>query len=648
VKTQELERVRVGPKKVPFLSLAVSMLEAEREIERLRTWGRAPKQTALLELLVRESAPLPLPAVRKRVGSSSLPVAALKGRGLIAVDFLPVTRDPLAGRHYASSSPHLLYPSQEEALRSLEASLVVPVGGRPQSNPHVFLLHGVTGSGKTEVYLRALAKTIEIGKRGIVLVPEIAITPQTIERFASRFPGRVAVLHSGLSLGEQFDEWQRIKNGDFDVVIGPRSAVFAPQPELGLIVLDEEHEWTYKQQDRSPHYHAREVAIEVGRLCNAVVILGSATPDLESFYRSQRGEYQLLRLPERIAGQGLSPLPPVELIDMREELKAGNRGIFSRSLLHTVSRALQVQEQVILFLNRRGAATFVQCRHCGFVLRCRRCAVSLTYHSVGEELYCHQCNYHIPVPQMCPRCYSRSIKFLGLGTQKVEQEAALAFPGARLLRWDRDVTQGRHFHEEILDKFAKHEADILIGTQMIAKGLDLPRVTLVGVVNADLALNFPDFRSTERTFQLVSQVAGRAGRGPLGGRVIIQTYNPEHYALQAAAGHDYAAFYRQELEYRRQFNQPPFSRLARLVYAHPNVDICQKEAKRAARQIATERDAYGMPGLDIIGPAPAFIGRLRGRYRYQLILRGRDPGLLLSRVNLPQGWVVDVDPVGLV
>ncbi|MBM2831333.1 MAG: priA, partial [Dehalococcoidia bacterium] len=577
VKTQELERARVRPKESPHLRLVVSPPEAEEEVKRLRAGRRTASQAALLELLLKEPVPLPISLLRKRLGYSSLPAGALERRGLVMMESLPVIRDPLAGRHYTPSCPPRLYPSQERVWGRLEAGLTAVLGGTSSSKTPVFLLHGVTGSGKTEIYLRALARTVELGKKGIVLVPEIAITPQTIERFASRFPGRVAVLHSGLSLGEQFDEWHRICRGDFDVVIGSRSAIFAPQRELGLIVVDEEHEWTYKQQDRTPRYHAREVAVKLGRICGAVVILGSATPDLESYYRSERGEYELLELPERIAGHRLASLPEVELVDMREELKAGNRSIFSRSLLRGISRVLDAREQAILFLNRRGDATFVQCRRCGFALRCRRCDVSLTYHSVEEGLYCHQCNYRVSVPGLCPQCGSPGMKFLGVGTEGVEREAALAFPGARLLRWDRDVTRGRHFHEEILDKFIRHEADILIGTQMIAKGLDLPLVTLVGVVNADLALNLPDYRSAERTFQLSTQVAGRAGRGTAGGQVVVQTYAPEHYALQAAAGHDYAAFYQRELVGRRQFGQPPFKGLARLLYAHPNAGVCLKE-----------------------------------------------------------------------
>jgi primosomal protein N' (replication factor Y) len=478
-------------------------------------------------------------------------------------------------------------------------------------------------------------------------VPEISLTPQTIERFAARFPNRVAVLHSQLSLREQFDEWQSIRDGEFDVVIGPRSAIFSPQPNLGLIVVDEEHEWTYKQQEQSPRYHARDVAIKLAELTGAAVILGSATPDVETYYHAQQGDYHLLRLPERVVAGGGPSLPRTEVVDLREELKRGNRSIFSAALSGAIETVLAKREQAILFLNRRGAATSVQCRDCGYVLTCRRCEISLSYHLAEDSLLCHQCNQRSPVPQTCPRCGSRRIRYLGIGTQKLEQEVRQDFPGARLLRWDSDVTRGKNSHQVILDRFRKHEADILIGTQMVAKGLDLPRVTLVGVISADTSLNLPDFRAGERTFQLLSQVAGRAGRSILGGRVIIQTYAPEHYAIQAAAGHDYDTFYGEELAYRKQLHNPPFTRLASLTYTHTNDVACQKAAERMKQRIIEERDRRGIADLSLIGPAPAFIHRRRGRYRWQLVLRSSDPSAILSQIPIPQGWTVDIDPVGL-
>ena len=640
-RSYELEPVRARPKVEPFLSLAIEADQARQEAARLREQGKASRQASLLEYLAQQTEPVPWAEVRQNANCDKAVADALVRKGVVTFQQVKVTREPISYQGITPSHPLTLTPAQKAAFEAIKSSLA-------EGNAQVFLLHGVTGSGKTEVYLQALAEAIRLGKRGIVLVPEIALTPQTIERFAARFPHRVAVLHSKLSLGEQFDEWQRIRNGEFDVVIGPRSAIFAPQPDLGLIVIDEEHEWTYKQHEQSPRYHTRDVAIKLAELTGVVVILGSATPDVETFYHAQREDYRLLRLPGRVTPRDGSSLPPVEVVDLREELKAGNRSLFSRSLSQAMSQAVANEEQVILFLNRRGAATFIQCRSCGFVLRCKRCEVPLTHHLAEDALVCHQCNYRMPVPQACPRCTRRRIKFLGLGTQKLEQEVGYSFPTARLLRWDSDVTRGKHSHQEILDKFRTHQADILIGTQMIAKGLDLPLVTLVGVVSADTALNLPDFRAGERTFQLLSQVAGRAGRGTLGGRVIIQTYAPEHYAIQAASRHDYASFYNKEVDYRRQLHNPPFTRLAYLIYSHGNDALCQREAERMKRLLSQEIDSKGIADIELIGPAPAFIHRLRGRFRWQLILRGSELSAFLSPIPFPQGWTVDIDPLGLV
>ncbi|MFC1904614.1 primosomal protein N' [Chloroflexota bacterium] len=644
-RSYELEKLKVKPKIVLYLRLNVGIDKTQREATRLRE-GRANQQATLLDFLAQQSEPVSLAEARQRTRCSKAVIDALVSKGLVSLESVEVRREPLSYQHITLSNPLTLTTAQKSAFESIRSSLLQGANGR--ASPAVFLLHGVTGSGKTEVYLQALAEAVKLGKRGIVLVPEISLTPQTIERFASRFPQKVAVLHSKLSLGEQFDEWQRIRDGEFDVVIGPRSAIFAPQPDLGLIVIDEEHEWTYKQTDKSPCYHTREVAIKMAELTGAVVVLGSATPDVETFYCAQMGDYQLLQLPERVTPDEGASLPPVEVVDLRDELKAGNRSIFSRSLSQAIAKAVANREQVILFLNRRGGATFVQCRDCGFVLQCRRCDVAFTHHLAEDVLVCHHCNYKMPVPQVCPHCLSRRIKFLGIGTQKLEQEAGYAFPRARLLRWDADITRQKHAHEEILGRFRAHEADILIGTQMLAKGLDLPLITLVGVVSADTALNLPDFRAGERTFQLLSQVAGRAGRGPLGGRVIIQTYSPEHYAIEAAARHDYALFYEREIAYRRQLHNPPFARLALLVYTHTNEALCQTEAERMRRLLIEERDSRGVANLSLIGPAPAFVHRLRGRFRWQLILRGVELSSFLAQIPFPQGWTVDIDPVGLV
>ncbi|MFC2032516.1 primosomal protein N' [Chloroflexota bacterium] len=643
VRSYELEPIKVRPKSLLHLSLAVTASEARQESVRLRE-KRAIKQAALLDFLAQQYVPVTWAEVRQRTKCDKTVVDTLVNKGLVTVQQIEVKREPISYEGITPSRPLPLTGAQESALQSIKSSLLQATKGN--HSPPVFLLYGVTGSGKTEVYLQALVEAVKLGKRGIVLVPEIALTPQTIQQFASRFPHKVALLHSQLSLGEQFDEWQRIREGEFDVVIGPRSAIFTPQHDLGLIVIDEEHEWTYKQQD-SPRYHARDAAIKLAELTGAVVILGSATPDVKTFYHAQREEYHLLELPERVTPHEGSALPQVNMVDLRAELKAGNTSLFSRALSQAMAKTVANKEQVILFLNRRGGATFIQCRSCGFVLRCRRCEVALTHHFDDDVLVCHQCNYKMPVPQVCPQCLSSRIKFLGTGTQKLEREVNYTLPHARQLRWDSDATKGKHSHQQILNKFRAHEADILIGTQMVAKGLDLPLVTLVGVTDADTGLNLPDFRAGERTFQLLIQVAGRAGRGRLGGQVIIQTYYPDHYAIHAVVKQDYTLFYNQEIEYRRQLHNPPFARLARLVYSHTNDTLCQREAERMKRQLIEERDSRGIADLSLIGPAPAFIHRLRGRFRWQLILRGSEPTTFLHQITIPQGWTVDIDPVGL-
>ena len=642
-RSYELEPVKVKAKQESHLRLLLSAAEALREAEQLRR-QRAGRQADLLDFLSGVLQPVSLATARKVVNCSPATVKALENKEVIRIEQVEITREPISYQNITPSVPLPLTTTQKAALETVKASLEPAAEGNA---PKIFLLHGVTGSGKTEIYLQALAEAVRLGKRGIALVPEIALTPQAIERFASRFPGRVAVLHSALSLGEQFDEWHRIKNGEFDVVIGSRSAIFAPQPELGLIIIDEEHEWTYKQTDKSPRYHTRDVAIKLAELTGAAVILGSATPDVVTFYRAQRGHYHLLQLPERVVPAQGSPLPEVEIVDMKTELKAGNRSIFSRSLSQAINKVTANGEQAILFLNRRGTSTFIQCRNCGMVLRCKRCEVPLSYHTAENTLTCHQCNYKIPVPQVCPRCQSRQMKFLGIGTQKLEQETSDAFPKSRSLRWDSDITTQKGSHEKILNKFRSREADILIGIQMIAKGLDLPSVTLVGVVSADTSLNLPDFRAGERTFQLLTQVAGRAGRGPSGGQVIIQTFSPEHYAIQAAANHDYTSLFETEIAYRRQLNNPPFKELALLVYSHTNNTLCQREAERMKNLLVQERDARGIADVSFIGPAPAFIHRLRGRFRWQLVLRGSGLSAFLSPVSFPQGWAIDIDPVSM-
>jgi len=645
VRTLEPEKARIGPKTVPYVKLVAESRQVEAEKARLHR-ARAYKQAKLLEFLADQTGPVPVSEVRRRLDCSAAVVKALENRHLVSVERVRMRRDPLAHVDVTSSPVPVLTPSQDTACEAV-GEAVAGEDDRRAKRP-VFLLFGVTGSGKTEVYLQSLSRAIAAGKRGICLIPEIALTRQTVERFASRFPGRVAVLHSELSPGERFDEWQWIAEGNADIVIGPRSALFAPLPDLGLIIIDEEHEWTYKQDDKSPRYHARDVALWLAELKGAVVILGSATPDVASFHRAKEGEYHLLELKERITPLGYSPLPDVDIVDLREELKAGNTGPLSRLLVAAMRQTLAQRQQAILFLNRRGTATFVRCRNCGFVFRCPRCSIALTYHSVQKRLVCHRCRYSAPIARICPQCSRPYLRFLGIGTQRIEEEVAHFFPEARLLRWDRDVITSRYAHEELLRDFREHKADVLIGTQMVAKGLDLPQVTLAGVISADTGLNFPDFRSGEHTFQLLCQVAGRAGRGIKAGRVIIQTYSPDNYTVQAAAGHDYAGFHSREIEYRRRFRYPPFSRLVRLVYTHVNENACRREAERVYRLISQAGRGGDVAGFDIIGPVPAFALRARGRYRWQLFIRGQEPTRILAQVALPRGWTVDVDPVGMV
>ena len=605
----------------------------------------APKQLALYNDLLRTGQPCPISVANKGYGPSV--VAGLLAKGLLALEWERVERRPLLPDLPADETDlgEVLTGDQVRALAEITASLEA----RPAS-PKRFLLHGVTGSGKTEVYIRGLEHCVRRGKKGIFLVPEIALTPQTVHRLNARFPGRVAVLHSRLSDAQLFDQWWRIRDGDYDVVVGPRSALFAPVSDLGLIVIDEEHEWTYKQHDAAPHYHAREAALKLAELSEAVVVMGSATPDVETYYRAQRGQHKLLRLPLRVpaspaAGGKSAPLASVEVCDMRQELKDGNRSIFSRSLSTSLARCIERGEQAVLFLNRRGAATVVQCRDCGFGLRCRRCSVPLTYHSEGTYLLCHYCNRHSPIPRGCPQCRSPRMRYLGLGTQRVEEEVMGLLPHARVVRWDGDAARTDPGHGGTLKSFLEGEAQVLIGTQMVAKGLHMPNVSLVGVVLADIGLNLPDIRAGERTFQLLCQVAGRAGRGTSPGKVIIQTYNPTNYAVEAASGQNYEMLFRREMGFRRQQSNPPFSRLVHLVYLHTNAGACQREAERLGRALRRRAYAMGLTDVELVGPAPAFPQRVQGRYRWHVILRGRDLHPFLEKVTLPQGWTVDVDPV---
>ena len=606
--------------------------------------GKGIKQMEVLQLLEDSGGRLPLSQVLTRVKCGGSVVKNLLLKKLVILEDEEVFRDPLARQDFALEFPLQFTAEQQQAWQPVETAIREGPGNRRHS---AFLLHGVTGSGKTEIYLAALAETVRQGKRGICLVPEIALTQQITERFFARFPGRVAVIHSRLSAGEQYDEWRRISRGEFDVVVGPRSAIFAPQPDLGLIIVDEEHEWAYKQVDKMPRYHARDVAMRLAELTGAVLLLGTATPDIGTYYLARNNRLQLITLQERVSARGNSPLPEVNLVNMSDELKAGNRSIFSRLLQQQVGLSLQREEQVMLYINRRGLATFIECGDCGYVFSCRRCSGTLTYHAAVKRMVCHHCRRTYAAALKCPACASVDIKYLGIGTETVEAECRRLFKKARIMRFDSDAVSTSKLYVKQIGMFRKREVDIMIGTQLIAKGLDFPGVSLVGVINADSGLNLPDFRSAERTFQLLCQVAGRAGRACVPGRALIQSFNPGYYAIKYAAKHDYPGFYKQEIKYRAAFGYPPFSSIIRLVVSNLNEEKCSRQASLMANVLKQQIAVQGLAGLRLMGPAPAYLARLRGRYQMQIIILGQQLQGLLKDINFPAGWIVDVDPVGM-
>jgi primosomal protein N' (replication factor Y) len=557
-----------------------------------------------------------------------------------------VGRDPFHSEPGQLSTPKAVTLTKDQG-RALDAI----IRGLKGTGSDRFLLHGVTASGKTEVYLHALEACAASGRQGMLLVPEISLTAQMMDTVKSRFGSRVAVLHSALSDGERYDEWMRIRRGEVAVVVGARSAVFAPLKRIGLILLDEEHETSYKQEN-APRYHTRDVAARRAQLDGGVLVLGSATPSVETYYWAQQGVLNLLEMPIRIDDR---PLPDVRIVDLRAP--EGTPHVFSEELVQALEQRLRNREQAILFLNRRGYATFVLCRDCGYTAMCPNCSVTLTYHHAQRILQCHHCDHRRRAPVKCPKCNSERIRHFGLGTEKLEEECRRLFPEARLLRMDRDTTSRKGSHRELLSAFRQGEADVLIGTQMVAKGLDFPRVTLVGVIAADTALNLPDFRASERSFGLIAQVAGRAGRGDLPGEVIVQTFNPEHYSLRAAAHHDYQGFYMQEIEYRREngLNYPPFSRLANLVISDPSREAARDRAHEVAEAVKEWIEREGGK-VQVLGPAPAPMERIKGKHRWHLVLKAPDlralnkalrPALEGLDRKSRQGLTVDVDPVNL-
>lgn len=670
----------VQPKSVRTAQIAVSPEAAHADLPNLGRKGSQAleRRQAMLRFLMRERDRVDVSWIYAESGGNLQDLRVLADRGLVTLGESEIWRDPLEEVDFVITDPPPLTRDQKIVWEQIKAGLRKAFSSHPVPP---FLLHGVTGSGKTEIYLHAVAETLQAGKQAIVLVPEIALTPQTVKRFLARFPGQVGLMHSGLSTGERYDTWRRARQGDLQVVIGPRSALFTPFPHPGLIVLDESHDDSYYQGETLPYYHARQAAVTYAHLTGAVCLLGSATPDITSQYHAAQRDWQYLHLPgrilahhaaveaqmKRIRSQQDSPpgsyrlesryrpleqqaeminLPPVHIVDMRQELKEGNRSIFSRRLQSSLARVLGNQEQAILFLNRRGSATYVFCRDCGHSLLCPRCDIPLTFHSSRTALTCHHCGYTRGMPKTCPNCGSTRIRQYGTGTERVEAEVQALFPKARTLRWDYETTRKKGSHDRILKSFASHHADILVGTQMLAKGLDLPLVTMVGVVLADVGLNLPDYRSGERTFQVLTQVAGRAGRSPLGGHVILQTFKPGHYVIRAAARHDYATFYRQELEYRRQLGYPPYTQLLRFEYRHLKAEQARSAAEVLADRLRDRLSSSGHDGTRLIGPAPCFFARLNGLYRWQIILSGPEPAALIKDQNL-NDWRVEVNPPNL-
>jgi primosomal protein N' (replication factor Y) (superfamily II helicase) len=609
---------------VKTLKIATYALELEPEVATeiaAGVRGRAPRQADLLEYLLAHGGHASLPDLVAQVGDGvRQPVKVALQKGWITAAESTRRRDPFGGEQVQAQAPPRLTPEQADALTSIEQELIAPPDFRQP-----VLIHGVTGSGKTELYLRAIAKVAEQGKQAICLVPEIALTPQMISRFRARFGTAVAVLHSALSAGEKFDEWQRIRRGEVSIVVGARSAIFAPFERVGLIIIDEEHEHSYKQESPAPCYHAREVAEERARLEGALLVLGSATPALESFQKANSGQYRLVSLLHRV---DIRPMPQVHLVDMRDELRTGNRSIFSQALQQALDQTMAAGEQAILFLNRRGYNTFIMCRSCGEAVTCPNCAVAMTFHLGDNHLACHYCDHRTRVPTVCPNCKGKQIRHMGAGTERVEEELNKLYPRIRVARMDVDTTRRKGSHAAILKAFGDRKVDVLVGTQMIAKGLDFPDVTLVGVVLADTSLNLPDFRAAERTFQLVTQVAGRAGRAQKPGRVVVQTYQPEHFSLQAAREHDYSGFFEREIEFRRQLSYPPFAHLIHLVTSGED----EARVMHTAQGIADLLNAHRFTG-EVLGPAPAPLARLRGQFRYHLVLKGHDLERMVREVR---------------
>jgi primosomal protein N' (replication factor Y) (superfamily II helicase) len=624
--------------------LWVESLAAALPPDVAKTLVRAKSQLTAWDYL-QQNGPGWLAELSHASGIGAAAWRALAERNLISIQSRTQDRDPFLHTPVAESLPHEMNAEQIAALAIIREEIAAP-------KPKVVLLHGVTGSGKTEVYLRAIAQVLAEGKSALVLVPEIALTPQTVERFRARFVGQkigVAVLHSHLSSGERHDQWQHIRSGHARIVIGARSAVFAPLTDLGIIVVDEEHEHSYKQEE-SPHYHARDVAVMRGHLERVTVVLGSATPSLESYHHAREGKYRLAELLQRVEE---GEMPVTHILDIRTAGKKGEPPVLiAPRLIEAIQLRLDRQEQSIIFLNRRGYSSSLQCPACGYVEMCPNCSVALTFHRRADRLRCHFCDYASAVPHACPQCGSSPYKYSGSGTEKVEHALVDAFPSARIARMDSDNMRGKDAYAKTLGEFAEGKIDLLVGTQMIAKGLHFPRVTCVGVINADLALQIPDFRASERVFQLLMQVSGRSGRGQVRGEVFVQTRVPFHPSIQFARHHDYAGFAEQELEFRRSLHYPPYERCI-LITARGR---SEEKTLFVLGQIAKEIEKLALPETEIADPAPAPIARIEEKYRFQIFIRTRRIMTVTPRLRplfMDRDWpddirlTLDVDPVNL-
>ncbi|MBQ8300676.1 MAG: primosomal protein N', partial [Clostridia bacterium] len=605
LKKEYRQSIDIKDKQIKCIRLCITEDEANKEAERL--YQKAPVQARMLEILSGNDF-ISQADLQRFAGGSLSAVNAIIKKGFAESFMATVERNPYRNRVFKKTEKMQPTPQQEKAIEAITKSV-------SNADGKVFLLHGVTGSGKTEVFMQAIENTVEMGKSAVVLVPEISLTPQMVTRFMSRFGSRIAIFHSGLSLGERHDQWKRIKEGEADIVIGERSAVFTPLKNIGIIIMDEEHSDTYKS-DMSPRYHARETAIFRAKQSGAAVVLASATPSVESYYKAKTGEYTLLEMNSRY---NQNKMPEISVVDMRSELSRGNKSMLSGKLYNEIAENLKRGEQTILFLNRRGFATFVSCRTCGYVPQCPHCNISLTYHKYENTLKCHYCGYERANYKLCPECGSKYIRYFGGGTQKVEDEISRLFPDATTIRMDMDTTGKKQSHEKILQKFEKDRIDILIGTQMVAKGLDFENVTLVGVITADTMLHINDYRSSERTFAMLEQVSGRAGRGEKEGRAVIQTYTPEHEAVSLVKEHDYMSFYNNEITERELMWYPPLCKIISVHFQGSSENACANASRFFAKSLG-DLKRFGQK-IQLLGPIPSYISKIKNKYRWQIIFK---------------------------